>query len=60
MDFVVASKTLSVFEDIIYETNLELIKEIHAKFLSDLDFEELKTILDGRKKKQFIINFEEN
>ena len=60
MDFVVASKTLSVFEDIIYETNLELIKEIHAKFLSDLDFEELKIILDGRKKKQFIINFEEN
>ena len=60
MDFVVSSRTLNVFEDIIYETNLELIKEIHAKFLSDLDFEELKIILDGKKKKQFIIKFEEN
>lgn len=60
MDFVVASKTLDVFEDIIYKINMELIEEIHKKFLSDLDFEELKAIVEGRKKKKFVINFKEN
>lgn len=60
MDFVVSSKTLNVFEKIIYQICLNLLKEIHKKFLSDLDFEELKTILDGREKTKFIIKFEEN
>jgi|TARA_B100000902_G_scaffold344914_1_gene350600 hypothetical protein len=60
MDFVVSSKTLNTFEKVIYETNLELLREVHTKFLSELDFEELKSILDGKKKKKFVIKFEEN
>ena len=57
MDFVVSSKTLNVFEKIIYQICLNLLKEIHKKFLCDLDFEELKTILDGKEKTKFIIKF---
>lgn len=60
MDFVVSSKTLNTFEKIIYDTNIELLKEVHKKYLPELDFEELKNIVDGKKKKKFVIKFEEN
>ena len=52
MDFTVSSNTLSCLEETIYEINLELLKEVHQKFLSDLDFSELETILENRKKKK--------
>tara|TARA_Y100000389_G_C16977778_1_gene278775 strand:- start:267 stop:461 length:195 start_codon:yes stop_codon:yes gene_type:complete len=55
MDFTVSSNTLSCLEETIYEINLELLKEVHQKFLSDLDFSELETILENRKKKKFIV-----
>ena len=60
MDFVVSSKTLNTFEKIIYDTNIELLKEVHKKYLPELEFEELKNIVDGKKKKKFVIKFEEN
>lgn len=55
MDFSVSSQTLSCLEEVIYEINIELLKEVHKKFLSDLDFSELKVILDNKKKKKFIV-----
>ena len=55
MDFSVSSQTLSCLEDVIYEINMELLKEVHTKFLSDLDFSELQIILDNKKKKKFIV-----
>lgn len=55
MDFSVSSQTLSCLEDVIYEINMELLKEVHTKFLSDLDFSELQVILDNKKKKKFIV-----
>lgn len=55
MDFSVSTKTLQHLEDVVYNCNLELLKEVHEKFLSDIDFKELQTILDGKKKKKFII-----
>ena len=55
MDFTVSSNTLSCLEETIYEINLELLKEVHQKFLSDLDFSELETILENRKKKNLFL-----
>ena len=55
MDFTVSSNTLSCLEETIYEINLELLKEVHLKFLSDLDFSELETILENRKKKNLLL-----
>ena len=55
MDFSVSNKTLTHLEDVIYSCNLEILKEVHEKFLSDVDFKELQSILDGKKKKKFII-----
>lgn len=55
MDFSVSTKTLTHLEDVIYNCNLELLREVHEKFLSDIDFKELQHILDGKKKKKFII-----
>jgi len=55
MDFSVSSQTLSCLEEVIYEINMELLEEVHKKFLSDLDFSELKAILDNKKKKKFIV-----
>ena len=46
MDFTVSSNTLSCLEETIYEINLELLKEVHQKFLSDLDFSELETVFE--------------
>ena len=59
MDFYVSSETLNCLEEIIYESNLELLKKVHKKFLSKLDFEELLNILNGVKKK-FKIKINDN
>ena len=55
MDYSVSSFTLDSLEQMIYNINVELLKEIHKKFLSDLDFNELLVILEAKKKKKFII-----
>ena len=55
MDFTVSESTLQALEETIYDINLELLKEVHAKFLGNLDFQELQNILDGKKKKKFIL-----
>ena len=55
MDFTVSNQTLDCLEEVIYDINLELLKEVHTKFLSDLDFSELVTILENKKKKKFIV-----
>jgi hypothetical protein len=60
MDYAVSSFTLDSLEEMIYGINVELLKEVHKKFLSDLDFEELIVILENRKKKKFIIKKEKN
>lgn len=55
MDFTVSNNTLDCLEEVIYEINLELLHEVHQKFLSDLDFEELESILKNKPKKKFIV-----
>lgn len=55
MDYYVSSQTLDCLEEVIYEINLELLKKVHKKFLSQLDFQELVNILEGTKKKKFKI-----
>lgn len=55
MDYYVSSKTLNCLEEVIYDLNLELLKKVHKKFLSQLDFQELIYILEGTKKKKFKI-----
>lgn len=55
MDFTVSETTLQALEETIYDINLELLKEVHTKFLGNLDFQELQNILDGKKKKKFIL-----
>ena len=52
MDYNVSNKTLDCLKDVIYEINLELLQVIHEKYLSDIDFSELKLILDGIQKKK--------
>ena len=53
MEYTVSSSILDSLEKVIYDSNLELLKLVHEKFLSGLDFSELKNILDGIKKKNF-------
>jgi hypothetical protein len=55
MDYSVSSFTLDSLEQMIYNINVELLKEVHKKYLSDLDFNELLVILEAKKKKKFII-----
>mgnify|MGYP000877314654 CR=1 FL=1 len=55
MDYSVSSFTLDSLEQMIYNINVELLKEIHKKYLSDLDFNELLVILEAKRKKKFII-----
>jgi len=55
MDYSVSSFTLNSLEYMIYNINVELLKEVHKKFLSDLDFNELLVILEAKRKKKFII-----
>lgn len=54
-DYSVCSSTIKSLEEMIYDINVNLLKEVHKKFLSDLDFEELIVILKNKKKKKFII-----
>ena len=60
MDYYVSRETLDCFEEVVYEINLKLIKEIHKKFLKDIDFEELKKVLDGIKNKTYTIEVNED
>ena len=55
MDYSVSSFTLDSLEQMIYNINVELLKDVHKKFLSDLDFNELLVILEAKRKKKFII-----
>lgn len=59
MDFAVSSKTLDCLEKVIYDSHIKLLEQVHQKYLSDLEFEELKKILDGNKGIQFIIKGKE-
>ena len=56
MDYYVSKDTLDCFEKVVYDINIKLLKEVHKKYLKDLDFEELKQILDGVTKKTYTIN----
>ena len=58
MDYSVSTKTLKHLEDVIYDINVKLLKEVHTKFLSDLDFQEILCILENKKKKKFIIHID--
>ena len=60
MDYYVSRETLDCFEEVVYEINIKLIQEIHKKFLKDLDFEELKKVLDGIKNKTYTIEVNED
>ena len=51
MDYYVSKDTLDCFEKVVYDINIKLLKEVHKKYLKDLDFEELKIILDGVTKR---------
>lgn len=55
MDYYVAKSTLTSLEKVIYDVNIKVLKEVHKKFLKDLDFEELKNILDNISKSTFSI-----
>ena len=55
MDFTVSNQTLDCLQEVIYEINLELLQEVHQKFLGDLDFSELVTILENKKKKNLLL-----
>ena len=57
-DYYVSKYTLNGLEKMMYNLNVELLKQVHKKFLSDLDFEELLIILEDRKKPKFIIDLE--
>ena len=56
MDFYISKNTLDCFEKVVYDINIKLLQEVHKKFLKDLDFEELKIILEGITKKNYTIN----
>jgi hypothetical protein len=54
-EFDIASNTLNLLEIMVNDRMIELLKEVHKKFLSDLDFGELIKILEGKKKEKYII-----
>ena len=60
MDYYVSKDTLDCFEKVVYDINIKLLKEVHKKYLKDLDFEELKHILDGVTKKNYTINISDD
>ena len=60
MDYYVSKDTLDCFEKVVYDINIKLLKEVHKKYLKDLDFEELKKILDGVTKKTYTINISDS
>jgi|TARA_B110000483_G_C17963912_1_gene453173 hypothetical protein len=55
MDYYISKNTLDSLEKVVYDINIKLLKEVHKKYLKDLDFEELKLILDGIVKKTYHI-----
>lgn len=57
MDFYVSTETLDCLEEVIYDINIKLLQEVHKKYLTKLDFQELVYILEGFKKKKFKIKF---
>ncbi len=50
MDYYIAQSTLKSLEQVIYDINIKVLKEVHKKYLKDLDFENLKEILDNVSK----------
>ena len=59
MDYYIAKETLSSLEKVIYDINIKVLLEVHKKYLKDLDFKELKNILDGITKKTYHIEIPE-
>ena len=55
MDYYISQNTLDSLEKVFYDINIKLLQEVHKKYLKDLDFEELKIILDGVVKKTYSI-----
>ena len=60
MDYYVAKSTLTSLEKVIYDVNIKVLKEVHKKFLKDLDFVELKNILDNVSKSTFSIEISDD
>ena len=60
MDYYISQNTLNSLEKVVYDINIKLLKEVHKKYLKDLDFEELKIILDGVVKKTYSIEVTDN
>ena len=60
MDYYIAQSTLTSIEKVIYDVNIKVLKEVHKKFLKDLDFSELKNILDNVSKTTFNIEISED
>ena len=50
MDYYIAQSTLKSLEQVIYDINIKVLREVHKKYLKDLDFENLKEILDNVSK----------
>lgn len=50
MDYYIAQSTLKSLEQVIYDINIKVLKEVHKKYLKDLDFKNLKEILDNVSK----------
>jgi len=55
MDYYIAQSTLKSLEQVIYDINIKVLKEVHKKYLKDLDFENLKEILDNVSKIKYHI-----
>lgn len=60
MDYYISQNTLDSLEKVIYDINIKLLQEVHKKYLKDLDFEELKLILDGVVKKTYSVEVTDN
>ena len=55
MDICISKQTLSMLEEVMDDVVLKCLREVHEKFLSDLDFSELESIRKKLKKKKFIL-----
>tara|TARA_B100001057_G_scaffold464144_1_gene519014 strand:- start:515 stop:709 length:195 start_codon:yes stop_codon:yes gene_type:complete len=58
MDYKVSSQTLDIFSELIDDLMKEYIKELHSKYLEDMDIQELYNVYDGIKKKKYKIKIE--
>ena len=52
MDYSISRDLLTQLEEVADHIVVEVLKEIHTKFLSDLDFSELEQIRKKHKKKK--------